>query len=431
MKTINAIVLLVAISFTSAAAAKDYVFAVSPHQDAISAETMIKAIINHVITRGKGGDRAIFVDGYNRQSLGTITLPEDKKYNAPKARLMKNRAAIAGIINFARAARSNTTAPNNLLVPQLIRFVGEDLFSANELDLIVVGSPMYHNPHELQFSMHDGRIPSDAFLRTSRTESPFSTVGLDETLTGLRVHFIYPSGSFNYGDAQEYLVKRFWSLHLQQQGAELTSFVSDLNVVLSKLQSANKRRAPRTFVLDTDQKLEMIQLGRTEPDHVSILERDLTTRALSKREISAGAQVELGLTWSCTTCDLDLYAVPFPGATPLYFGKTKTLQGRYWKDFKTSPETSHGQEIIQFTVPLDLNAIRFFVSFYNGHAPRGVNGEVRVSVNGKTYAKPFHVPATRGQKGKGMPQVIQAGTSQAAHILAFRPLTVIKTQTGS
>lgn len=431
MKIFNTIILCATITFTHPGFGKDYVFAFSPHEDAITSETTVKAIINHLIVNGKAGDRATFVDGYNRQSLGTITLPEDKKYKSPKARLMKNRAAIAGIINFARATRPNAVAPGNILLPQLIRFVGEDLLLADDMDLVVIGSPLYHNAHETQFSMHNGRIPSDAYLTTARTESPFSTVGLSDTLTGLKVHFIYPTGSFNYGDAQEYLVKRFWALHLQQQGAELSTFASDLQVVLSKLKTANKRRAARAFVLDEEQKLEMIQLGRTAPDHVSILKRDVTTRPLSKREINAGANVEVGLTWSCASCDLDLYAVPFPGATPLFFGKTESPQGKYWKDFTTSPESSHGQEVIQFTVPLDLRAIYIYVSFYGGQAPNGVDGEVRISVNGQTYAKAIHISATRGKGSAGMSQALQAGSTGVAHILTLQPMDIINVATGS
>jgi len=137
------------------------------------------------------------------------------------------------------------------------------------------------------------------------------------------------------------------------------------------------------------------------------------------------AHVEIGLSWDCLACDLDLYARPFPGAPVLYFNHTVSPQGRYWKDFLRSPRGTNGRESIEFDVPLDLRVLQIAVNFYQGQAPQGVKGELRLAVEGQTYAASFHIEAEKGNKGAGLTEAMETGHSAHAQTLLFNPHLIV------
>ncbi len=412
------------------AEAKDFIIALSPYREPVNAETEAKALLTFAIEHGQPGDQFTFIDAYHLDTIATIAFPEDERSQSPKARIRKNRQAISELISFGqRSAQSDTVTHAAALLPQLTGFVRDNVLASKDAALIIVGSPFYDNTAEPQLNMTTGRIPSDGYLHAQRVESPFSVMGLTDTLDGLKVHLVHPPGIFTYGDTQHHLVKRFWSLYWQQQGAELLSFTNDLDVVKTKLANGSTRRSPRLYEMDLASKLEMIQLRReTDANAVSILKREITTQPLNPADIHRADRVEIGLTWSCPSCDLDLYAVPYPGADVLYYGNTSTAQGLYWKDFTNSPQATNGQEVIQFNVPIDLRVLRIYVGFYNGHAPGGVDGEVRLSVNGWTYAMPFHLDAEQGRQGAGMRATLRTGKPSGNHVISVLPTAITRTR---
>ncbi|MDT0499173.1 hypothetical protein RM530_17660 [Algiphilus sp. W345] len=137
----------------------------------------------------------------------------------------------------------------------------------------------------------------------------------------------------------------------------------------------------------------------------------------------------MGITWdpSCNACDLDLYARAQPDAEVLYYGHTRTAQGdTFFKDFLSSPALSHGQETIAFSVPVDLSILRLAVNFFGGSASAGgVRGEIRLAVNERTYAMPFHITATQGNQGAGMQAVMAGAAPTGPHTVLIDPLSIV------
>jgi hypothetical protein len=103
--------------------------------------------------------------------------------------------------------------------------------------------------------------------------------------------------------------------------------------------------------------------------------------------------------------------------------------GQYFRDFRISPRSANGYETLAYHVPVDLNHLLLAVNFYNGSSPGGVKGEVRISLNGQTYAKPFHVLAQEGNGGVGRQETLTARRANNTAWLVIDPLEVLGIRT--
>lgn len=419
-KTLLQTAIALTLSFAATSGqARDIVVALSPYE---TAET-IKAHSTQVLELAlslEGGDRVVMLDGYRLKQIGIFTIPSDARYSSARARITKNRPAVAALVQFGQAALpvGESGAPSVIgavRLPQLLRFVAGTIKGDESIDLIVMGSARYDDPSEPAFSMSEGQFPSDGHLVHSRADTPFGTKGMESTLSGVRVHIAYNDAMLS-NDRLAHFVERFWALYIGAQGGELASFLSDRSTVLSQA----KHGASSTQAYERDEaadKLEMIRLRPVEM-HDSIFERPVSRTPLPQSSLRQAQSVQIGVSWNCTGCDLDLYAKAHPGAQTLYFGHTRSPEGAYWKDYTRSPETVNGYETISYRVPVDLKALVVAVNFYGGSAPDGIGGQLRLSVNGQTYAQAFHMNATRGVRSDGVDSIIERGKST-------RPETVL------
>ncbi|PCJ99558.1 MAG: hypothetical protein COA45_05870 [Zetaproteobacteria bacterium] len=412
--------------------AREMVIAFSPFQSPENAMRQAKSTLKF-LTSLEPGDSAVLMDGYHLKTLGSFVVPKGSAYRSPKARLGANRAAVGALIRFAKQAQNirGQNAPSvkgALRLPQLLRTIAENEQPARALDIIVLGSPLYDDPKERGFSMAGGVFPSDGHLKRSRADTPFGAADNPALLKNIRVHLGFESEAIFPTDQHSFFIQRLWTLFIERQGGQLVSFTGDHEALLSRVKRSTS--APKHhYKIKASERMEMIHLRR-ETATQSIYERPISTTPLSAQELRHARSVEIGLTWHCDSCDLDLYAQSSPDAQILYFGHNQSPEGKHFKDFLQSPRRINGYETIAFSVPVDLAAFKIGVSFYAGHAPNGVQGELRLSVNGKTFAQPFHIPATDGNKGIGMVHAFRSGQSANANILMINPLLVTKNHNG-
>lgn len=71
----------------------------------------------------------------------------------------------------------------------------------------------------------------------------------------------------------------------------------------------------------------------------------------------------------------------------------------------------NGLETISFSAPIDLNKLLVAVNFYSGSAQNGVSGEVRLSVDGRTYAKGFEIDADGGNRAAELADILKSGSA--------------------
>lgn len=254
--------------------------------------------------------------------------------------------------------------------------------------------------------------------------------GIDDpqAYTGLRVHLATGGSSPAQHSRHEAALERWWSLFITAQGGALVSYSSDLPSVLERIrtQAQPPKRSDR---VQPGNKLEMIRL---RPVHIrrSIHERALSESPLPEAALESAQDVEVGLSWTgCAACDpdldLDLYVAAKDGAKVLYFGRTETDQGVFFKDYRSSPETTGAYETVALRGAVDLHGLRVAINHFSGQAPGGVAGQVRIAVAGATYGWAFHLRSTDGNGGQGVVAALEAGRAQGPQTLLIDPLRVV------
>ncbi len=431
MKFTTAAVVAFTLTLSSTATAKDIVVVLSPYQEQAEANRQAKTVLQE-LTQLEPGDKGILIDGYHLKTIGIFAIPEKKAYASPKARLRVNGSVVGALMSFAKQATpySEDSAPSvsgAVRLPQVLRHIAENYGSDQKLDVIILGSPFYDDPNEPKFSMADGVFPSDAHLLSSRANTPFGTTDQPELLSNVQVHLCYGDEAIMRSDRHHFFVHRFWTLFTEQQAGKLVSFTADCAAMFHRVK--NKAKAPKhNYILDSAVPFAMIRLEH-EGSKNTIYKRHVTTSPLPKEQIRHAQQIELGLSWdSCPTCDLDLYAQSSPGAAVISFRNNNTPEGIHRKDYRTSPRSIRAYETIVFNKPLDLRTLKIAVNFYKGDASNNVSGELRLSVDGRTYATQFTLRAKSGNKGRGMSEAFKTGQAPNAHIVIIDPLRMVGTK---
>lgn len=409
------------ICFCAPVQARDLVIALSPHQSPQQAKTQIMTLLQFLTTL-EAGDRAVILNGASIQTIGTFNIPTDKSYSQPKARLLANKSVVAAMLEFAAQATGDGEAVN---VPQILDHVAQRFSPSTPMDVLVLASPLFDDPKEPAFSMKAGLLPSDGHILARRADTPFGTKGNEQSLANIRVHWGFSGEDVFLSDHHRHLVKRFWTLYLRAQGGALSSFTADKSTVFERVRSAATLPSD-SEVLDSSSKLEMMRL-RTQQQTSSIYERPISREALRPQMIAAAQNLQIGISWDCALCDVDLHARASAGAAIIFYGNNETSDGIHIKDFLSSPQSIHGYETIEFKKNVDLRQVNIAVNFYHGTAQQGIRGEIRIATDGKTYAAPFIIAATSGNQGRDLDAVFQSGRS-SAHSLYVSPMAMIVTQ---
>mgnify|MGYP001064582018 CR=1 FL=1 len=388
---------ILSLCISSAVVAKREVIAITPHMEPEALIMEIQSILLH-LTRLSPGDEAVLIDGYTLETIGKFIVPEGKIYSSPKARLNANRAVIANLVRFTEQG-DPSNKPNAVLLPQLLRHIAVNLSSDKPLAVLVVGSPFYIDPVNQSFSMTGSRYPADNHLIASRAETPYGTKNQQDLLSNIRIHLKYESESIFASTSYRYNIERFWTLYTTEQGGELVTFTADMPTALSRLE--NTAPAPKVAYELTPIRTERALID-SELKQQSIFERSLSNIVLSDEELLYAQNVQIGLSWDCGNCDLDLYVRPNDDAEIIYFDRVETKEGFYEKDFENTARLTKGYETISFSVPINLKELKIATNFFSGTAYNGIEAELRITVNGKTYARKVRFNDVLGNKGKGV-----------------------------
>lgn len=342
-----------------------------------------------------------FYDAYQLRTITQVTLPKAAVFESSKTRANQFAPAIGELKRFLaavppRPAVGHLTFDAALRLPQFCDFLAENLPAKDTPQtVLLIGSPLYQDAKEPDFSMVDGYFPSDGHLQATRERSVF---GVSNRHTpSLIVHWIY-FGDPWMNDLYREKVNRFWALYLEQRGARLATFCADLPTALTGFQQglANASEPTRRWTLDPQQtKIEMLRIGR-EVELTDWIQRDTVSEAQHAPSVMFGP-MKIGIRWK-GNIDLDLYSSPRPEAETLFFQHPRSAEGYYYKDHRSSPGREY--EFIEFETPVDVRKVEAFVNFYKGECPRGPRGEVRIEFDGKIYSASFAIEATSGNRGR-------------------------------
>lgn len=411
----NAILTTIAFTaLTGTAYAKDLTVGIP----ASIAEAPLRQVVQSTVNQMQPGDHVAYYDAQNIQHICSISLPEKEAYKHPKVKMRVGAPCIKKLIQHI----DNDQVVHKIKLPQFLRFIGENHIAFDqEHDVIIIGNPLYLSGDA--FDMSGSKVPGDGHLQNSVSHTVF---GIDnpELLKNIRLHIGYPE-EFSAHDQHHWHVKRFWTLFAEKQGGELVSFTGDLSTLLNRVKK-NTNAPKHSYELQDTTRLEMIQLAPVKLKETrSIFQRPVEKGNLSPSDIKAARDVQIGITWDCTQCDLDLHVRPHASADVLSFRRTQTEEGRYWKDFRNAP--AHGFETIDLSGVTDLRDVLIAVNFYSGEATSPLTGEIRLAVGNKTYAKAFTINASYGNNGKGGDSIWRNRQSTFPQWIIIDPKLVVST----
>lgn len=414
----------------SPASARDMAVGFSPYTESHAAERQVRSVLLFLSETLEPGESCLVFDAYRIQSLGVFVVPNKSAYRHPKAKIQVNRQVVSAMLQFAHAARkpqggSEPSIIGAIRMPQALEFIGTNYPTTEDSDVLLFGSPLYDDPKDKLFTMRQNRIPGDGHLSKSRSATPYGIKGQPSLLTKRRVHLWFPDVVWKQGDHHEYFLKRFWTLFIEGQGGTLSTFTHDLPTMFQRV----KTKAPASkhdYKVEATEKLEMIILRPPVVKHqTSIYEQPLSSVPIPLSMLRQASNVEVGITWECGACDLDLYGQHGSEHRALSYLNTQTPGGNYFKDWTSSPRATNGYETLVFHAAVDMKALLLAVNFYNGQSPGGVKGEIRISLNGQTYAKTFQVLAPQGNGGVGRDETLNARRPATAQWLVIDPLEVL------
>lgn len=417
----------IAFSLSHSAAHATAIYGLSPNQPPAAREAQVKRLIAHLATNLAPGESARIMDAYAAEGICTFSVPDKSAYRHPRAKLQANAPCAKALIAFARnAPREPRVIEGAISLPLFLRHVGALARSEAPIDVIIFGSPLYDDPDE-GLTMRYGAVPNDGHIRAGRNATPFGAGGDAKALAGFRVHLKTPGlssgASWRLHDAHGQAVERFWTLFVAAQGGTLVSFTHDEDALLER--AAQHVGAPaHRWRLGNPGRLEMLPFAPRGESRTSIYDRPLARNAPSPAQIAHAGRVEIGIRWDCAACDLDLYAVPRRGAEVIYYVNLITPEGRLFKDFRRSPDYANGLEMIAFSAPIDLSALALAINHYSGAASR-ITGEVRIALDGATYAAPFVFETPAPTSGQGADVWVNTGRAPARGWIIIDPLAVI------
>lgn len=381
-----------------------YVIGLSPFLDRAVKDDVYRRIVGFLLDDIPLNSSLWLYDAYHLRTISQVNLPNVRAFRSGKTRANQFKKQIESLRGFLAANHQKPesgklTLDQAVRFPQFMDFVGENLVGpAHAVSVIVLGSPLYLDHKEPGFSMVDGYFPSDGHLSASREQTVFGLKERAGALNDVTVYFGYFSDPWVTEIHQE-KISRFWTLYLNGQGARLMTFCGDLPTVFNAARSdlpAQTGAEPRYTIDDTQSKIEMLRVTR-DLGVGDWITRDVLPNLPGGPPARTVGPMKIGIRWQ-GNIDLDLYATPFRGAETLFFEHTRSPEGYYFKDHRSSPLREF--EFIEFESPVNVRNVQARINFYEGTVPGGPSGEIRIEFDGKIFSEPFSIPAGHGNQGR-------------------------------
>jgi len=380
----------------------DYLIGISPFLDNAVKNDVYRRIARFLLEEMPLDSSLGLYDAYHLRTIAQLEIPTARAFQSGKTRANQFHEQVRKLKEFLATPQekpANATLPLEGAVrfPQFMDFVGEHLARPNRATIVILlGSPLYLDHKEPHFSMVDGYFPSDGHLLASRDQSVFGLKERKGSLEGIQVYFGYFGDPWVSALHQE-KIERFWSLYLKGQGAHLGAFCGDLATLFKAARSGGSEIRSARYDLDVSQKkIEMLRITRDVGVADWITRDSLPHVQLGPPSTTVGP-MKIGIRWQADI-DLDLYARPTAQGETLFFQHARSPEGYYFKDHRSSP--GHEYEFIEFEKPVDVWEVEAMVDFYDGSAPGGPRGEVRIEFDNKIYTAPFAIQSDHGNQAR-------------------------------
>ncbi len=243
-------------------------------------------------------------------------------------------------------------------------------------------------------------------------------------LANYDVYLGFPAADWAVSPEHKYHVERFWSLSVEGHGGHTAFIGEDLETLFARA-GQDVAELSHSDPLRLGEKIEMLAFAPDTGAAADLYSLPVEPSPAPVPVWQSAPSVEVGITWDIVGADLDLYVRPKPEAAVIYFNAAQSPEGQLFKDFTTSPGT--GFETVALTnQPLDLSQMDIAINYYGGAtSSKGVQGELRIAIDGKVWARSFHIPATMGNQGLGVEQAVIEQRVPNSAWLIVDPLEVL------
>ncbi len=368
---------------------------ISPHQTQDNALKDINLLRSWLFEQPKG-DSIIVLNGWNSDSIATLTRPEKQQYQAKRTILIKNQEGFSNLKQFAKSRTTPKHTAGTLHIPKLMSVISQDYPQVK--DIVLIGSASFDLPEVDDEAITKGQTyPADSNLMQSYFKGLFGINDVRDRLKGKRFHFLLSNTlkPYHYGQG----VERFYHLYLHKQQGKLVTFSTDKSVVTKRLFN-NAKPLPMKYKLRSDTSSQPLS--------------SLFTRTPSVNPVVSAykpVRVRLGIIWEGKV-DLDIYGMLREDSIPVYYGNKTSRYATHHKDIMSG---KHDQvsiyELITYQLPISICNLRIGINHYGGNASKKIKGTLRVEVGDALIAKEYQFSAGQGNQGGDMLSVLETGHS--------------------
>tara|TARA_B100001989_G_C24545947_1_gene470781 strand:+ start:1245 stop:2543 length:1299 start_codon:yes stop_codon:yes gene_type:complete len=404
IKPLNIAALLITLTsaWSGHAQAKDYIIALSPMQPESALKQQSTHILDFLINKTQRGDKVLMLDALSFETIGVFRVKDSNFYDHPRTKVKTNQAFLLDFKAFYEnpIPVKDGAVAGVIKTPQLLETIGRHYGAFEDTDIILIGSPIYADLRNDNWSMTDQKYADDGHFNAPPEVSPFSLQGRKALLKNTRIHWAMPDMKWAAIDQYRYHVTRQWTIYIEGHGSSLASFSNDFATVFDRAANGTKA-VPHDYVRKDTDKVETVQIFDQPEDKKSIYERELSTIPPARDILRQARNVEIGISWESEPIDLDLYIRPHHGAKVLYYSNRMEDFGYYHKDFTRSPKADGGFETVTLTSAVDLHDLFIGINHFNGASNTDIRGEIRLAIGDQTYGMPFHFKAGNGNTGMG------------------------------
>ena len=300
-----------------------------PPQDAKTRREVGQRLQVHIGTTCAEGDVVHFLLTPGQEPLATMTVPAGNRNRRLRSQELGD--GLRKLIPYLNAETATGSQQVNLpAVPATLRSLRRTQFPAR---VIIVGTPLYDDPRQGDWSMADGKVPTDAALEAP--ECPFN-MGVVDFPEDTIVEWFTPTSKFGVDHVHEEAITRFYRLFFQKHKAELTHLTANIALALDGQAS----QFPDILLPQPSSELmrtARLETSERQPRQTNKPVLEEAEQVLEAAE-EANDEMAFAIHWFSTDprCDIDIRVRSAGCGEVLYFGNKETPFGKLFRDVLSS-----------------------------------------------------------------------------------------------
>lgn len=242
----------VAMLLCAPALAADRIMVLARDYDPADAQAIADAV-GPILQNMQPGDHVTAISAATGRVIMDAKIPDEAVYaEHPQHKTKLLADPWSKLIAYLEASISDDAAPidteaaEQVNLPSMLGTLGYHAARAPEIAFI--GNALWHDPSAPVFSMLTS-YPSDALLLQAPAQNPYGTVGMQDRLPGLQVHYCVTDAQYvntRHGAG----VHRTYARLVEGYGAQLVTFTQELATCLARFAAGDASGADSFAPLD-------------------------------------------------------------------------------------------------------------------------------------------------------------------------------------